>query len=357
LGETAPQAAWPCHDLIEAKSARQERFIVRTLRGLLVSVITLLLGSQAGGQELPKVRVVFPTPPIVAFLPHIVAEQQGWFKRAGLTVEETFIMGDPNAVRALVSGTGDVTYVGAFTAYSGIAQGAAFKVIASEQPVPDFRFVAQDKFKTLKDLAGKRIAVSALGSMTQIMPQLMMQKHDIDTSNNSYVAVGDINARLQTVLADRADATLIDTMTYVRAKPAGGIDLVASVPEELPSVVFSYVIAKTTDIADPKMRHALELYIRYGVIEGSRFIMTNPDQAAEALKAKVPELDLTLIRSTIRSLNEANIWGINGGLSSQSAEDTIKLAKQAGAVNRDLTTAEVLDESLVNKIIAEVGRQ
>ena len=356
MGETAQQTVCACYDLIDAKSSRQERSIVRTFRGLLITLITLL-GTQAGGQELPKVRVVFPTPPIIAFLPHIVADQQGWFKRAGLTVEETTIMGDPNAVRALVSGTGDVTYVGAFTAYSGIAQGAAFKVIGSEQPVPDFRFVAQDKYGTLKDLVGKRIAVSALGSMTQIMPQLILQKHDIDSSKNSFLAVGDINARLQTVLADRADATLIDTMTYVHAKPAGGINLVASVPDELPSVVFSYVIAKTSDIADPKMRHALELYIRYAVIEGSRFIMKNPDQAAEAFKAKVPDLDLTLIRSTIRSLNESNIWGVNGGLSSQSAEDTIKLAKQAGAVNRDLTVAEVLDGSLVDKIVAEVGRQ
>jgi NitT/TauT family transport system substrate-binding protein len=330
---------------------------MKVFLGLLAIAGTVLFGQPARAEEPLKLRVVFPTPPIVAFLPHLVAAQQGWFKKAGLDVEETYIMGDPNAVRALVSGTADVAYTGAFTAYSGIAEGAPFKVIASEQPVPDFRLVAQDKYKTLKDLVGKRIAVSALGSMTQIMPELMMQKHGLDSSKSSFLAVGDISARLQAVLADRADATLVDTMAYVRAKPAGGIDLVASVPDELPTVAFSYVIAKTADIADPKMRRALELYIRYGVIEGSRYIMKNPDQAAEALKARVPDLDLTLIRNTIRSLNAANIWGINGGLSPQSAEDTIKLAKQAGAIKRDLTVGEVIDSSLVDKVIAQIGRQ
>jgi hypothetical protein len=167
--------------------------------------------------------------------------------------------------------------------------------------------------------------------------------------------VGDITTRLQAVLADRADAALIDTMAYVRQKLLGGINLVASVPDELPSVAFSYVIAKTSDIADSKKRRAFELYIRYGVIEGSRYIMKHPDEAAKALKARVADLELGLIQSTVRSLNESNVWGINGGLSKDSADYTIKLALQANSVKRDLTYAEVVDTSIVDKALAEAG--
>jgi NitT/TauT family transport system substrate-binding protein len=329
---------------------------VKSLRGIFAVLVALLSGHLAAAQQPMKIKVVFPTPPIVAFLPHLVAAEQGWFKKAGLDVEEVYIMSDPNAVRALVSGTVDLAYTGAFTAYSGIAEGAPFKVIASEQPVPDFRLIAQDKYKTLKDLEGKRIAVSALGSMTQVMPELMMKKHGIDSSKNSFLAVGDITTRLQAVLADRADAALVDTMAYVRQKPLGGIDLVASVPDELPTVAFSYLIAKNSDISNPKMKAAFATYIRWGVIEGCRYIMKNPDEAAKALKARVPELDLALIQATVRSLNASKIWGPDGGLSQASAEDTIKLAKQANSIKRDLTYAEVVDGSMVDKALAEAGR-
>jgi ABC-type nitrate/sulfonate/bicarbonate transport system substrate-binding protein len=329
---------------------------VTALRGLIAVFVALGLGQAAAAQDLVKVRVVFPSPPILPFLPHLVASERGWFNKAGLDVEETYIKGDPNAVRALVSGTVDLAYTGAFTAYSGIAEGAPLKVIASQQPVPDFRLIAQDKYKTLKELEGKRIAVSALGSMTQVMPELILKKHSVDSSKISFLAVGESATRLQAVLADRADAALVDTMAYVSQKPKGGINLIASVPEELPTVAFSYVIAKTSDIADPKMRRAFEIYLRWGVIEGCRYIMKNPDEAAKAFKARVPELDLALIQATLRSLNESNIWGINGVVSPASAEETIKLARQVNFLKHDLAYAEAVDSSMVDKSLAEAGR-
>ena len=329
--------------------------IVKAWRGLLAIIVTFALAQAAAAQEPVKLRVVFPSPPILPFLPHLVADRQGWFTKAGLDVEEVYIMGDPNAVRALVSGTADLAYTGAFTAYTGISEGAPFKVIASEQPVPDFRLIAQDKYKTLKDLEGKRIAVSALGSMTQIMPELIMTKHAVNIAAISFLAVGESARRLQAVLADRADATLIDTMAYVRQKPLGGINLIASVPEELPTVAFSYVIAKNSDIADAKTHRAFEIYLRWGVIEGCRFIMKHPDEAAEAYKARAPELDLTLIQDAVRALNESNIWGVNGVVSRDSADETIKLARQGNFVKRDLTYAAAVDGSMVDKALAEAG--
>src|SRR5665213_2681608 len=120
--------------MVRSRIAQRGEFIVKAILGLLVIAAAVALGQATQAEDMPKIRVVFPTPPIVAFLPHIVAEEQGWFKKAGLDVEDMHIMSDPNAVRALVSGTADVAYTGAFTAYSGIAEGAPFKVIASEQP-------------------------------------------------------------------------------------------------------------------------------------------------------------------------------------------------------------------------------
>jgi len=328
---------------------------VKNLGGIFAIVLALVFGRDAAAQEPVKLKVVFPTPPIVAFLPHLVAYEQGWFKKAGLDVEEVYIMSDPNAVRALVSGTVDLAYTGAFTAYSGIAEGAPFKVIASEQPVPDFRLIAQAKYKSLGDLEGRRIAVSALGSMTQIMPELILKKHGVDSGKSSFLAVGESARRLQAVLADRADATLIDTMAYVREKPNGTINLVASVPDELPTVAFSYLIAKTADIDNPKMKAAFATYIRWAVIEGCRYILKNPDAAAKVFKARAPDIDLPLIEAAIASLNQSQVWGVSGTVSPEAAAVTIKLARQANSVKRDLGYDEAVDSSMVDKALAEAG--
>ena len=65
-----------------------------------------------------KLKVVFATPPTTYALPHFVAQDLGWLKSRGLTIEEVFLVGDANALRALLSGQGDLAAPGTFPARS-----------------------------------------------------------------------------------------------------------------------------------------------------------------------------------------------------------------------------------------------
>jgi ABC-type nitrate/sulfonate/bicarbonate transport system substrate-binding protein len=87
----------------------------------LFGVFILAFCAGAAAQGAMKLKVVFATPPTTYALPHFVAQDLGWLKQRGLTIEEVFLTGDANALRALLSGQGDVAAPGTFPAYSVVA--------------------------------------------------------------------------------------------------------------------------------------------------------------------------------------------------------------------------------------------
>jgi ABC-type nitrate/sulfonate/bicarbonate transport system substrate-binding protein len=64
--------------------------------------------SPTTAQTTTKLKLVFATPPTTYALPHFVAQDLGWLKQRGLEVEEVWLTGDANALRALLSGQGDI---------------------------------------------------------------------------------------------------------------------------------------------------------------------------------------------------------------------------------------------------------
>jgi ABC-type nitrate/sulfonate/bicarbonate transport system substrate-binding protein len=108
-----------------------------------------------------KLKVVFATPPTTYALPHFVAHDQGWLKQRGVEIEEVWLTGDANALRALLSGQGDIAAPGTFPAYSVVAEGGKIKAIGSWQPLVDYVIVAREGLTSLKDLGTARIAAAS----------------------------------------------------------------------------------------------------------------------------------------------------------------------------------------------------
>ena len=123
---------------------------LRTLRigmalAAVMAVAGLTGGDSASGQEKMSLKVVFATPPTTYGLPHFVAKDLGWLDKAGLKVEEVWLTGDANAVRALLAGQGDIAAPGVFAVYSAITEGAKIKAIGSWQPKADYQLLANEK--------------------------------------------------------------------------------------------------------------------------------------------------------------------------------------------------------------------
>ena len=83
--------------------------------------------------------------------------------------------------------------------------------------------------------------------------------------------------------------------------------------------------------------------------------MDNPDEAADILHERVPDLDRTFLRTVVRDLNGENLWGVDGGLNPKIAEDTIDINVKLGNLAAAPKTADVLDQRFVEAAIKKLG--
>src|SRR5262249_11476142 len=110
-----------------------------------------------------------------------------------------------------------------------------------------------------------------------------------------------------------------------------------------------------TTLADPSKRAALTLFTK-GTVLGARFIRKDPAAAAAILKKRLPDEDLELIRTTLEKLNQLNVWGLNGGLDREVFAFSAKTFAELGMVKRAVTYEELVDPSIVEAVLKEVGR-
>ncbi len=144
------------------------------------------------------------------YLPLTISEQLGFFKAEGLDVEISDFAGGSRALQALVGGSADVVsgayehtinmqaknqYIQAF-----VLQGRAPQIAmgVSIKAVPNYRTVA--------DLRGKKIGVSAPGSSTNMVCNLVLSRAGIKGSDVSYIGVGTSSGALAALRSGQIDA-------------------------------------------------------------------------------------------------------------------------------------------------------
>ncbi|PFH11630.1 NitT/TauT family transport system substrate-binding protein [Collimonas sp. PA-H2] len=144
--------------------------------------------------EKTKVSIAVGGKNLFYYLPLTIAEQLGYFKDEGLDVQISDFAGGAKALQALIGGSADVVS-GAFehtismqaknqriTAF--VLQGRAPQIVmgVSNKTMPNY--------KTIADLKGKKIGVTAPGSSTSMMSNFVLAKGGLKPTDVSYIGVG-----------------------------------------------------------------------------------------------------------------------------------------------------------------------
>lgn len=329
------------------------RGIMRWAFGIALGWVAI--GGCAWAAEPMKLRLIFSTPFSTNYTPYIVARDLGYFQKAGLEVEEVFVNGDANATRAIITNAGDVALTGPVNVFSAVENGAQIKSIGAWQPIPDYEVVAPLATKSMKDLADKTFAASGPSGLPQILPIMLFKKLGVPSDHVKFVSIGGHAARLQAVIANKADAALVNSITAATGIKNGTVHSIATVAEHFPLLGYQALVVRTQDLSDPAKRKAYEALME-GSMLGARFIMKNPDKAAELLHARVDSLDLGLVRTVIRQLTEQKLWGVNGGLDRNITDFTVKLAFDMGEIKTQLKHEQVMDDSINDAVLKKIGR-
>jgi NitT/TauT family transport system substrate-binding protein len=308
----------------------------------------------AGPSPRPAIRLAFPGPPSTLSLPYFVAVKKGWL--GDLRVQELFVTGDANVVRALLTADADIATVALINSFAAFRAGAKIRAISSWQPIADYYLIAAGgNGTTLRDLIGKTFAGAGAGNLSDQVPRLIMRKYGLDDSQVRFIQVGGHTARLQAVLGGRAQAALVNTLTAYKGVRDGRIAIVSEVAKELPNLGYVWNIVRADSLQDARLVAAFQVLISAG-IRGARYVVEHPDEAALILSERLPGVDLDLLKVTVQRLNSQRVWGVNGGLEPGIEDATTRLAVELGTITAPVAPREILNSRFIDVALRDLGR-
>ena len=160
--------------------------------------------------ERRKVTIAVGGKNLLYYLPLSIAEQLKYFQDEGLEVEIVDFAGGARALQAVVGGSADVVS-GAFEHTLNMqAKGQPMRAFVLQGRAPQIVLAVSSKtmphYKTLADLKGKKIGVTAPGSSTNIMANFVLAKAGIKPADVSYVGVGASQGAVAALRAGQIDA-------------------------------------------------------------------------------------------------------------------------------------------------------
>jgi NitT/TauT family transport system substrate-binding protein len=182
-------------------------------RTLLVASSTLLALPalvRAQALEKPKLTIAVGGKNLLYYLPLTIAESQGFFKAEGLDLTIADFAGGSQALRAVVGGSADVVS-GAFEHTLNMqAKGQALRAFVLQGRAPQIVLGVNPKtmpdFKTVADLKGRKIGVTAPGSSTNVMANFVLAKAGLKPSDVSIVGVGTGSGAVAAMRSGQIDA-------------------------------------------------------------------------------------------------------------------------------------------------------
>ena len=165
---------------------------------------------RAQGLEKPKTTIAVGGKNLLYYLPLTVAEHRGYFKDEGLDLTIVDFAGGARALQAVVGGSADVVS-GAFEhtvnmQHKGqrmrafVLQGRAPQIVLGVNPK------TMPNYKTVTDLKGKKIGVTAPGSSTNVMVNFILAKAGLKPSDVSIIGVGASQGAVAAMRSGQIDA-------------------------------------------------------------------------------------------------------------------------------------------------------
>lgn len=161
-------------------------------RALSVFAALMLTTGLAAAQT--KVTIAIGGASCLCYLPTVLAKQLGEYEKAGLNVEMVDFKGGSQALTAVLGGSADVVSGYFDHCVNLAAKGQNLQAFVVYDRYPGLVLVVSPKqtgsIKSIKDLAGKKVGVSAPGSSTHYFLNFLLKKNGVDASSIGVIGIG-----------------------------------------------------------------------------------------------------------------------------------------------------------------------
>lgn len=303
---------------------------------------TIFLQTSAHGAD--KIRI--STPSDAAHFTMHLAQKRGFLKEEGFEAELIMISG-PVANVALSNG--DTDYFSGFgSALRSILQGLPLRIVACYRPTPHFMLQSRPEFKSVRDLKGKIIGISAFGSGTELVGRLMIKHFGLDPDKDvKWVPSGAGEGRYIRMQQGLLDATVATVPTDYLGRKMGFPIIVRS--EDLFTYPFSGLTAHIRKIKEKP--DEVRRVIRAG-IKANRYMRENRDGTIPVLMSTY-----RIDREVATAAYDSFIKGFNldGSMPEDGFRRLLDDTKRVMKIDREVALSEVADLSILREAQRELG--
>ena len=208
----------------------------------------------AGAQQ--KITINYPNRS-GANWPLFLAKDGGYYQKYGLDVTLTFgVM--PAGIAMLVSGEAQEVNSSLDQLMQAASKDGSLVLIGSSLNRAAFALMAAKNIGGIKELKGKRIAVSQVGDAPYGYLIALLAKSGLSARDVQWIPVGtDVNGRAAALVSGRAEATLLTAPAYFKLEEQGFKTLanLADHPEIFAST--AYMMKKSVTAGDPELPRKL----------------------------------------------------------------------------------------------------
>ena len=156
--------------------------------------------------KLAPVRIAYVSRSILD-MPYIIARDRGFFREEGLEAEFIFMKAIQTVQAMLAGGVDFGTATG--TAISAAVSGVDVRVVLALTDKPSFDLIALPSITGLPQLRGKKIGISAVGSLTEILARQILIANKIPPEQVTFLPLGTSDVTYLALKAGTIDATML----------------------------------------------------------------------------------------------------------------------------------------------------
>ncbi|TMA58081.1 MAG: ABC transporter substrate-binding protein [Deltaproteobacteria bacterium] len=305
-----------------------------------------ILALPAPAQEKPeKARVAVATSSM-AFLVPFIAKDRGFYLKQGAEVE--LIQMRPNiAVAALLSG--DIDYIELIgSAIRSAARGLPIRAISTSIKSPFFSVIAQNKFKSVKDLKGATIGIASIGGTNHISTRLTLKEFGLDPEKDvKLIAIGDEKLIYDAFKIGRTEAVVLAPPYSIQLKREG-FPVLANTAQYV-TIPFSGL---GTTLDRIKSNRAQIKKLLKAEIEALRYLRDNPAGTVEVIRKRFSMDDKTA-RESYDVVVDA--FSRDGRVPLDGVDILLQIEKDQKLIPTTVTPKMVVDASLVEEALKELG--
>lgn len=195
----------------------------RGVAAAIMAAAVVAFGSMSPSMAADKLRVGKAVAGPFDFTPLNVGIEKGFFAKHGLSIEEIDFAGSAKLQQGLGADAIDIG-LGSGPELAFVAKGNSDLAIAAFAGAPNSQVlvVGEGKsIKTARDLKGKKIGVSTVGSLTDWLVRELSRQQGWGSDGITRVALGSTTARISALRAGSTDGMVTDVATSIRLHKQG----------------------------------------------------------------------------------------------------------------------------------------